>query len=220
MRLRREAIVRAALKLVDQVGLEGLTLRLIADELGVRAPALYWHVKNKQELLDEMATVVLGDLYHQVRPQRPGETWVEWMADFARKLRRTLLSYRDGARMCAGTYVADPRLVEAEEIWLRVLIDAGFSVQDAVGGGWTVYNFVIGHTIEEQAVAPRPGELNEQYSQERLQEHHNPDRYPLAAEASRYTFDPDSAEERFEHGLRLILTGMRLSLLGQHNAHA
>src|SRR5262245_36093000 len=61
MALDRETVVRTALRVLDEVGLEGLTLRRIAAELDVQAPALYWHFKNKQELLDEMATTMLVD---------------------------------------------------------------------------------------------------------------------------------------------------------------
>jgi len=50
--LERDLVVNTALKLLDEVGLDGLTLRKLAAELGVQAPALYWHFKNKQALLD------------------------------------------------------------------------------------------------------------------------------------------------------------------------
>ena len=54
--LDRTRVADTALKLLNEVGLDGLTLRAIARELDVKAPALYWHFKDKQALLDEMAT--------------------------------------------------------------------------------------------------------------------------------------------------------------------
>ena len=54
--LDRARVADTALKLLNEVGLDGLTLRAIAKELDVKAPALYWHFKDKQALLDEMAT--------------------------------------------------------------------------------------------------------------------------------------------------------------------
>ena len=54
--LDRRRVADTALRLLNEVGLEGLTLRAIARELNVKAPALYWHFKDKQALLDEMAT--------------------------------------------------------------------------------------------------------------------------------------------------------------------
>ena len=53
--LDREHVVRVALRLLDEAGLDGLTLRRLAAELDVKAPALYWHFANKQDLLDHMA---------------------------------------------------------------------------------------------------------------------------------------------------------------------
>ena len=61
-RLDRERVVRAALALLDEVGLDGLTLRRLAQDLGVKAPALYWHVASKADLLHEMAVTMLRDL--------------------------------------------------------------------------------------------------------------------------------------------------------------
>lgn len=58
MKLDANVIGAAALELLDETGLDGLTMRKVASALNVQAPALYWHVKNKQELLDVMARAV------------------------------------------------------------------------------------------------------------------------------------------------------------------
>src|ERR1700760_3630975 len=60
MPVTRERIVAVALELLDEGGLDGLTLRRLADRLGIRAPTLYWHVRNKRELLDLLAAGVGG----------------------------------------------------------------------------------------------------------------------------------------------------------------
>lgn len=57
--ITRERIVTAALELLDDQGMDALTVRTLASRLDVRPSALYWHVRNKQELLDEMATEVM-----------------------------------------------------------------------------------------------------------------------------------------------------------------
>ena len=61
MKINRDIVTRAALKLLNEVGLERLTLRLLGQELKVQAATLYWHFKSKEELIDEMATAVLAD---------------------------------------------------------------------------------------------------------------------------------------------------------------
>ncbi len=60
--VKQELIVRAALTLLDEVGLEGLTMRRLATALKIQAPSLYWHFPNKQALLDGMADAIFAVL--------------------------------------------------------------------------------------------------------------------------------------------------------------
>ena len=161
--LDRHTVVRVALRLLDRVGLDGLTVRKLAYELGVQAPALYWHFKSKQELLDEMATTVFTDAIHKIGHPIEEASWSEWTVEFGKRLRRMLLHYRDGARMFSGRYLTDSSFYERMEIALRKLTDAGFSLREAAQGLKTVYCYAIGFTIEEQAVYPRPGKRLQRY---------------------------------------------------------
>jgi AcrR family transcriptional regulator len=197
MRLDRTVVVRTALEQLNEVGLDGLTLRRIAAELDVQAPALYWHVKNKRELLDDMAATIFTDALSDLETPRKGESWVEWTAETARRLRSTMLAYRDGARVLSGTYLSNTALGRPMELALRTLCDAGFTIRDAARGITSVYSYVQGFTIEEQTEqsVPEPD-----------------DRFPLAARA-RQDLTGD-ADERFEHGLQLMLSGLRLSRFG------
>src|SRR5438034_11134936 len=102
MRLERRAVARVALRLLDEVGLDGLSLRRLAAELDVQAPALYWHFRSKQDLLDEMAQTMLTDQPWPAEPA-PGQRWDDWLADRARARRRAMLAHPDGARIQAGT---------------------------------------------------------------------------------------------------------------------
>jgi TetR/AcrR family transcriptional regulator, tetracycline repressor protein len=210
MGLDRRLVVRVALRLLDEVGLEGLTLRRLAGELGVKAPALYWHFKNKQELLDEMATTMLRDLLEETEPPDPDQSWREWVAGSARSLRRMLLGHRDGAKVFSGTYLTDDALFGAQELPLRKLTDAGFSLGDAVRGYATIYNYTIGFVIEEQAVRPRPGERDERYDPARRAKRIDAEKFPLVVAAGEEIFT--GFDDRFEHGLRLIISGMEHSL--------
>lgn len=63
MILNRETIARAGLALLDEKGSDGLTMRALAASLGVQAPALYWHVKNRRELIDLMGEVIVQEAY-------------------------------------------------------------------------------------------------------------------------------------------------------------
>ncbi|NJP80070.1 TetR family transcriptional regulator, partial [Streptomyces sp. AA8] len=92
-RIDRAQVAETALRLLNEVGLEGLTLRRIAQELGVQAPALYWHFKNKQELLDEVATEMFRRMAGSLTAVDTG-TWQEFLTGAARAIRSFLLGYR------------------------------------------------------------------------------------------------------------------------------
>src|SRR5690625_4780058 len=93
----RERIVAAALDVLDDGGADAVTVRAVAQRLGVQAPALYWHVHGKQELLDEMGTEIQRRVQQAMNPMA-AESWLEALADYARVLRREHLLHRDGAR--------------------------------------------------------------------------------------------------------------------------
>lgn len=207
-KITAEVIARTSLRLLNEVGLDGLTMRLVAKELDVQAAALYWHVKNKQELLDAMAAIMFVESASGLESPRRGVSWQDWSVDLARRLRAAMLRYRDGARVFAGTNVSDPLLSRTIELTLRTLQDAGFSLREAARGFPTLLHYTVGFTIEEQArTDARYGDDNP-YSPERIAESIDADRFPLAAQVREELFDPDT-DAGFEHGLRIILAGMQ-----------
>lgn len=207
MNLDRPTLVRAALRLLDDAGLDGLTVRNLARELGVQAPALYWHFKNKQELLDEMATTVFTDAIRDPGFPSINATWSDWAVEFGKWLRQILLRHRDGARMFSGRYRTDNSLFEATEIALRKLTDAGFSLPDATQGLNIVYCYAVGFTIEEQAVYPRAGKRSKRYDLAKRAERIDGNKFPLAVAAGEHVFL--DFDKRFEQGLRVIVRGLR-----------
>ncbi|MEV6735860.1 TetR/AcrR family transcriptional regulator C-terminal domain-containing protein [Streptomyces sp. NPDC051104] len=202
-KLDKERVVDTALRLLNEVGLDGLTLRTIARELDVKAPALYWHFKNKQALLDEMAT----EMYRQMTADAripPDATWQERILAGQRALRAGLLGYRDGAKVFSGTRFTGIEHAAEMEANLRALLEAGLSLPQAVRATTTALLFTLGFVAEEQGVWPLPGERREGYDvEERAARMAD---FPLAAAAGAEVFQ--SFEERFEEGLRLVIAGI------------
>ncbi|MEV7727384.1 TetR/AcrR family transcriptional regulator C-terminal domain-containing protein [Streptomyces sp. NPDC087917] len=202
-KLDKRQAVDTSLRLLNEVGLDGLTLRAIARELNVQAPALYWHFKNKRELLDEMATEMSRRMFAQGRlPEDAG--WQERLLAANRGLRAALLRYRDGAKVFSGSrFTGTEHAVHMEET-LRALVDAGFSPGQAVRATTTAYFFTLGFVTEEQGVEPLPGERREGFDIEeraaRLAD------FPLSAAAGADLFQ--DYEEGFEEGLRLVVAGI------------
>src|SRR5258706_14195091 len=95
--VKQELIVRAALTLLDEVGLEGLTMRRLATALKIQAPSLYWHFPNKQALLDGMADAIFGavSLPRNLKGKNPkGKSWDERLKGVFRAIRRAFLAHR------------------------------------------------------------------------------------------------------------------------------
>ncbi|MFI5782409.1 TetR/AcrR family transcriptional regulator C-terminal domain-containing protein [Nocardia sp. NPDC051570] len=213
-KLTVELIARTALDLLNEVGLDGLTMRALATRLTVQAPALYWHVKNKRQLLDAMATMMFVDAIGGIEAPRRGVDWDEWSAEWARRLRRTMLRYRDGARVFAGTWVTDPFVFRTTELALGTLQDAGFELRTAARTFGVLLHYTVGFTIEEQArTGIDYGDVNP-YGDEQMSAILDPERFPLSAAARNDLFDPDT-DRGFEDGLRVVLAGMRCIGLGE-----
>lgn len=202
-KLDKKQVVRTALRLLNEVGLDGLTLRAIAKELNVQAPALYWHFKNKQELLDEMAT----EMYRRMVADQDlplGAGWQERLLEANRGLRAALLGYRDGAKVFSGSrFTGTDHAVQMETI-LRGLIEEGFALPQAVRATSTLFLFTIGFVTEEQGVQPLPDERREGYDvEERARRMAD---FPLSAAAGAEIFE--DYDRHFEEGLALVIAGI------------
>ncbi len=149
MKIDRAQIVDTALTILNDVGIDGLSTRLIAQRLGVQQPALYWHFKGKQNLLAAMNMEMLKR-NHTRRTPLPGETWQDFLRANARSFRSALLTWRDGARVHAGTE-ADPSDLDTIEIQLGCLCEAGFTPGQALELQIAIGRYVVGCVLEEQA---------------------------------------------------------------------
>jgi TetR/AcrR family tetracycline transcriptional repressor len=209
MKINRDMVTRAGLKLLNKDGLEQLTLRRLGVELNVQAPTIYWHFKSKEELLDEMATTVLAEGASNLIPARKSSGWRVWASAFGEGLRKTLLAYRDGARMVAGTRLTNTEYLKTIEKIGNQMLSHGFSVRAAVVLFSTIYNYTISFVMEEQAVFPIPGERSPRYSLEGRNARLDPAVFPFLRQTSSILFD--RYDRRFREGLELILRGAKPS---------
>jgi TetR/AcrR family tetracycline transcriptional repressor len=143
--LDRERIVRAALALLDEVGLDELTMRRLAGRLDVKAASLYRHVRDKNELLVLLADEISGE----IPLVRPTGAWRQQLNEVAWNVRRALLSHRDAARLLAITPPFGPRRLRHIEATLRILRTAGLSARDAARAAYHCNNFVTEFVADE-----------------------------------------------------------------------
>jgi TetR/AcrR family transcriptional regulator, tetracycline repressor protein len=207
MKINRDMVTRAGLKLLNEIGLEQLTLRRLGVELNVQAATIYWHFKSKEELLDEMATTVLSEGAGNLLPRRNSSDWKVWASTYGEGLRKTLMSYRDGARMVSGTRLTTTEPLKATEKISARLIASGLSLRGAVVLISTIYNYTLSFVMEEQAVFPTAGERLPFYSIEARNARLDPEKFPNHRQASSILFD--RYDRRYREGLELILQGAK-----------
>ena len=138
----KTSIVGAALGILDQYGLADLSMRRIADALGVQAAAIYWHFANKQSLLAAVSDAILAG-----QASRDGSLAV---AAWARDLRSVLLSHRDAAELVAASLAVGLCERVPELAAIRQLEADGWSPADASRAARAMVHFVLGHVMQEQ----------------------------------------------------------------------
>jgi TetR/AcrR family transcriptional regulator, tetracycline repressor protein len=202
--LTQEQVVRGAVDLMAKAGLEALTLRRLADELGVSAPTLYWHVRNKRQLLDLMAEALVARAGRSPSPVH-GQPWWDWLAEQARLQWRVLTSHRDAALVIAGNRPTETSLPGVEQM-LGSLVVVGFPPAEALRTILSVSNYVIGCAVEYQAEAAR--EPDPERDARLLAQVRETGDLPNLQAALTATGGPDPAAS-FEHGLGLLIAGIR-----------
>ena len=147
--LDRDTVLAAALELLREVGMSGLTMRKLAGKLDVKAPTLYWHFASKRDLLDAMAGVIASEGMAAVSTPQPGQGWPEWAADRARAFRRSLLSYPDGALIHAGTRPSRGDLAPTNRL-VELMADDGVPRDVAYQAILAISRYTVGCAVEQQ----------------------------------------------------------------------
>ncbi|WP_235844627.1 TetR/AcrR family transcriptional regulator C-terminal domain-containing protein [Cupriavidus agavae] len=145
-------MIDAALTLLEEEGLEGLTMRKLAQALQIQAPSLYWHFESKSALLDGMADALVESVAVTVADDN--QPWDNRMRQIAGELRQALLKRRDGARVFAGTYVVTDNMLRISENMIDALVKAGFPSGRAATLSFSIAYYVLGFVTEEQALGP------------------------------------------------------------------
>lgn len=146
MRHHRSDVVDHALRVLDTHGLGDLTMRRLANELGVQPSALYHHFPSKQVLLAAVADELLE---RGARPA-PGGTWEEQVLARCLELRDAMLAYRDGAEVVATVH-AFGLGAQAPEVALVEAVARSGAEPDLVRAATrTLLHLVFGHTLDEQ----------------------------------------------------------------------
>ena len=121
-RLSKRAVVDRALKLADTDGLDALTIRKLAQDLGVTPMALYWHFRSKEDLLEGMAEQVWGEIEVSVDPSVP---WWAQLQGGLESLLRVLRAHPSAPPLLLGTEKRNEAALRATEAALAILRGPG-----------------------------------------------------------------------------------------------
>lgn len=207
MSIQREAVIRAAISLLDEHGLEGLTMRRLAQSLSIQAPSLYWHFPNKRALIDGLADALIANVACE------GENATEWegaVRMIAQGMRSALRAHRDGARIFAGAYAASDNVLRVGEAIIGSIRAAGADDCVAVWSAFSVLYYVLGFVMEEQAMdeaTERQEAAGYREALLRLPQHQYPHTW-----ATREAILSQDYDRRFDVGLSLLIDGLRMRL--------
>ena len=198
-------MLRAAIALADEEGIEALSMRRLAKELGVEAMSLYNHVANKDEILSGMLDLVLGEI------DLPAAT-ADWKAAIranAVSNRETFLGHPWAAALSISPQSGGgPAQLRRSDRLLRTLREAGLSEELIYHAFHIVGSHILGFTVQQLNYQQMEGADLKDLANAFLQKL-PVDEYPDFVEHVQQHLEPhDGAEGGFELGLDLILDGL------------
>jgi AcrR family transcriptional regulator len=144
--ITREAIVQTAIRVLDQEGLDALSMRRIAEQLDTGAASLYWHVGSKDGLLDLIFDQVIGEVeVPRPEPQR----WQEQLKEVARATRAVILRHRDIVRISIGRIPMGPNGLRVADGLFGILRSGGIPDPLAVTAQRLLFAIINGFTLDE-----------------------------------------------------------------------
>ena len=197
-------MARAGLALLDREGFDALTMRRLAEDLGVGTMTLYGYFRNKRELLDALMDVAVSE---RVLPPAEGH-WRERLGGLIRQARRNLVAHPGLVQIRVRQPVLRPEALRFAEAGLSILLDAGFDKREAARAFRLLFTYSFGYaafspsdSVEEDRAAARAalGALP-------------PESYPALASAVDEASEAMGGEEAFEDGLECILDGLEARL--------
>ena len=203
--LSRERVLRAAVALADESGIDSLTMRKLGDAVGVEAMSLYNHVANKVDLLDGMVDLV----FSEIGLPSGGTDWKTSMRQRAVSAREVLSRHRWAIGLMESRTSPGPATLRHHDAVIGSLRRGGFSIEMAAHAFSVLDSYIYGFALQEASLPFDTGEETAELAQMILQQL-SPDEYPHLTELTvEHVLQPgyDYGNE-FEFGLDLILDGL------------
>jgi AcrR family transcriptional regulator len=196
--LTREAIVDAALVLLEREGIQGLSMRKLAQELDAGAASLYWHVADKEELLSLLLDRIVGE---SKVPYPDPEHWQDQVRAMARAARALMKSRRDAAQLSMGRIPTGPNSLPVMERTLAVLAAAALPPR-VISYAADLFALYVGAFAYEESLGTTDPAQFAAYLRSLP-----PEDFPVITGLADDLTAGD-ADERFEFGVEVLIAGL------------
>jgi len=206
--LTTDRIVRAAVDLADRAGLGSLTMRRLGAELGVEAMSLYKHVAGKEQILDGVVELIIGE----IEVPTDDTDWKEAMRRRATSARGVLGRHSWAIGLLETRSSMGPAAMRYLDANLGALRSAGFSVENAAHAFWLLDSYVYGHVLQETSLSPAGTPPPGTGPTASALEPATMIEYPHLVELVEHALESDYTVDReFRFGLDLILDALERS---------
>mgnify|MGYP001210661087 FL=1 len=200
--LSLQKIIESSISLINESGLEAFTMRKLATKLEVQASAVYWHVKNKEELLQSLSIHISRKLTY------PDETldWKSKLIHLSEQSREAMSSIRSGPEIMMQTIPSDPYRLALIEYMIKILVKEGFTPLKSLEISNLINNYTILFTMDEFT---RIEQQNNPAAHKHIQEFLSklPEKYPYFYQAVKEEAENPRQNEVFFTSLMAILDG-------------
>jgi len=208
--LSRDRVLSGAIAVADAGGIGALTIRTLAEEIGVKPMSVYHYVANKDEIIDSIVDIV----YSEIDLPEPGGDWRRQMRRQADSARQVLARHPWATALLQSRLHPGPATLRHHNAFIGTLRTAGFSVELTAHAFALIDSYVFGFALSENAlpihgpdsVADTAGTMMEQYF--------DPDAHPALLEfTTEHIMRPDyDFGAEFAYGLNVILDGLARAL--------
>lgn len=208
-RLSRDRVLRGAVAVADAGGIAALTIRSLARQLGVKPMSVYYHVANKDEILDGIVDIVFSEIELPVI----GGDWRSEMRRRAHSARAVLRRHRWAIGLMESRTTPGPATLRHHDVVIGTLRAAGFSPQMTAHAYALIDSYTYGFALQEASL-PFEGPDTVSDVAEPIMERFAAEEYPhIAQMAAEYYLRPgyDFGDE-FEFGLSLVLDALDASI--------
>lgn len=203
--LTRERVLETAVELADEIGIESLTIRKLADRLGVGAMTIYHHVPSKDEIIDGMVEMV----FSEIEMPQIGDDWKSAMQQRCVSAREVLSRHPWAAPLMESRTSPGPANLSHHDAVIGCLREGGLSIEMTAHAYAILDSFIYGFAFEEATLPSGGGEGFAEIA-EQMAAHFPADEYPYLAELTfEHVLKPGyDFSDSFEFGLELIIDGL------------